>query len=215
MSAPANPRDLEQQFRALVTLLNERKLAYAVAGALAASIYRGQPRTTNHIDIITPADDTVLAQLELVLRELGLEPVTVRQAELDGGPLFSIKKKSTPVCLLAGRSKDDRHAIGIDFLLSSLSWVGKALSRAQEFDYGGLKAPVMTAEDVILAKLLAVYNKPSRFTDLDDIVSILETGRKIDWVYLSSRIKELGIKVRPEHLGFFPEQLRVVARNNQ
>lgn len=213
MSKPANPQDLEQQFRALVALLNKKNIPYAVAGALAASIYRSQPRTTNDIDIITLADTANVEELKSILEELGLKPGLARQANLDGGPLFAIKKKSTPVVLLVGRNQENKQAIGIDFLLSSLPWVEKALERAQEFDYGGIKAPVMTAEDVILAKLLAVHNKPTRLSDLDDIVSIVETGRDIDWAYISSQIKELRVKLRKEHAPLLPKQIRDAARN--
>ena len=98
--------NLENRLQQMVTLLEERRLRYALAGGIAASIYRLEPRTTIDVDffLVTPNGTAQLA-VELV-RAVGLKEQVARQAEFDGGPPFAIKRKSWPEVAVLGRVKN-------------------------------------------------------------------------------------------------------------
>ena len=173
----------------VVCELNSRNVTYAIAGGIAANVYRQEIRGTQDIDIAIIAENEEQIGRE-VIESLNLKAGTATKADLDGGPIF--KKKQSPTILLVGRDPSNEDGIGVDILLSTIPWAKEAIKRAQDnkFDYGFGSVPTLTIEDLLVAKLYAISKKSTRYKDLDDIQSIVQTEPKIDAAYLSARLKE-------------------------
>ena len=176
-----------------VELFQSKQIRFALAGGLVASLYRNQPRATADIDFAVWLHDDAIAKD--ILNTLGLLAHRLRKAQLEGGPAFAIKRENTPVYMLCGRASGAE--IGVDLILLSVPWVNSALDRAQanrvDFGFGGV--PCLTVEDLLLSKLYAVNNQPTRFMDLDDIRSILESEVSVDWVYLRDQVRHLALTI--------------------
>jgi hypothetical protein len=185
-----------------VELFQNKQIRFALAGGMVASLYRNQPRATADIDFAVWLHDDATAKD--ILNALGLEAHRLRKAQLEGGPAFAIKRENTPVYMLCGRSPGAE--IGVDLILLSVPWVNSALDRAQanavDFGFGGV--PCITAEDLVLSKLYALNNQPTRFMDLDDIRSILEAQSELDWIYLRDQAKHLGLSIPDAIKQWFP-----------
>lgn len=185
---------LEEQLRRAVEKLEASEIPYALAGGLAASIY-GEERVTKDIDFAIGGERNPIAAGKQMLSELGLTVSIAREADLDGGPLFAIKRQKTREMILVGRDPE-RRAPGVDLLLPSNPWVNQALERAQEnaLDFGDRKIPTVTVEDMIVCKLLS-SRRANREQDVLDLRSIFRAGHELDFIYLAARMKEFGATV--------------------
>ena len=182
---------LEEQLRRAVERLEASDIRYALAGGLAASIY-GEERITKDIDFAIGGERDPIEVGKRVLSELNLSVTIARQADLDGGPLFAIKRRKTRAMMLLGRDPAKR-APGVDLLLPSNPWVNQALERARHnaLDFGYRKIPTVTIEDLIVSKLLASH-RPNREQDILDLRSMFRADNEIDSVYLAARMREFG-----------------------
>jgi hypothetical protein len=92
----------------------------------------------------------------------------------------------------------------IDILLPDLPWVSKAVKRAQHnrLDLGFAAVPVITPEDLIIAKCYSLRNSPDRFQDLDDIKEIFINIQDLDRDYLESSLQELDLVIPEQVVGF-------------
>jgi hypothetical protein len=94
----------------------------------------------------------------------------------------------------------------IDILLPDLPWVRKAVERAQHnrLNLGFAAVPVITPEDLIIAKCYSLRNSPDRFQDLDDLKEILMSVEDLDRDYLEISLQALGLVVPDQVAGFVP-----------
>jgi hypothetical protein len=191
---------LSEQLKAVIQILKKKNTEFSLAGGLVASLYRSEERLTKDIDVLFLAKNQHEKIASQILQELGLTPVAITQAEMEGGPLHAIKNKSTPIWMVCGTSTDNSK-FRVDFLLPSIPWFSRALerSKANLVDFGFGKIPCLTREDLILSKLFALTNRSDRFKDLDDLQSIFESKAALDLSYLSDRMGELKLKI-PEPL---------------
>lgn len=198
--------------------LTKRKLPFALAGGLVASLYRQAPRMTNDVDVAIFGPEASEKTADAIIRFFDMEPHPLRKAQLDGGPMFAIKKKSTPVQIVAGRPPDeDTQAIGLDLLLPTLPWVEEACVRAQgnQVDFGFGPVPCLTVEDLVVSKLYSLRNQSARFTDLDDLKSIFEAKHELSLDYLGGRILALGLSFPEIILQHVPSRLkRIVGKGS-
>lgn len=199
-------------FPKAVQRLREREIPFAVAGGFAAGLYRNEPRVTMDVDLCIALDRDAETIAKEILTELHLIPGTIRAADLAGGPLFAIKRKNTPVVMLVGRSAGKTND-GIDLLLPSLPWVRNAIERARTnlADFGFGPIPVLRVEDLILSKLVALQGKV-RAKDLDDLQSIIDSNRELDFAYLRRQIQAMNLKVPSTGKELLPETLRILLR---
>lgn len=178
------------QLKKLIKTLEVRNLEYALCGGLVASIYRNEIRTTQDIDIAVIINSS---RAKEIIEELKLKFNFIRKADIEGGPLFAIKKQNTPVCIVIGRGA----GIGIDILLPEIPWVQQAITRAQNnlTKFGTSKIPTLTIEDLILSKVYSFQNNQNRFKDLDDLQSIFLNPKnaEIDYGYLIGCLKSLNL----------------------
>jgi len=205
--------NLKSLFQNAVAEFRRRDVMFAVAGGFAMDLYRREPRLTMDIDfaVMTQKGNTAVA-VE-ILEKLGLHAGLIREADLAGGPLFAIRRKSTPPCMVVGRPSGNPSGEGVDILLPAIPWVEMALKRAQVnlVDFGFGAVPVLTIEDAILSKLHAL--KRLRAKDLDDLQSIFEAGHEIDIAYLAGQIRFLGIAVPRQAEPFLPDSVVRLCRD--
>jgi len=204
---------IQKQFENVLRLFKKHKVKFALAGGYAASIYRAQERFTKDIDFIIYTEGNVIHDAKEILKELGLNAFEIREAQLRGGPPDKIKEKTTPIWMVAGRG-DTREDVPVDFLLHQFPWMRSALDRAQanEVNIGfGWKIPVLTAEDTLLSKFMALSDKSDRIDDLSDIKEIF-SHTKIDLPYLIGQMKILKIRCPKSANKFVPKVIRMISR---
>jgi hypothetical protein len=198
---------LEDLFERSVEALRERGVLFAVAGGFAMDLYRREPRLTMDIDfaILTKTGDVGTATA--IVESLGLHAGLAREADLAGGPLFAIRRRSTRPCMIVGRPAENPSGEGVDLLLPTLPWVASALKRAQanNVDFGFGPVPALTIEDAILSKLHAL--RRLRAKDLDDLQSIFEAQREIDIPFLAGQIHGFAIDIPRQAEPFLPDWL--------
>ncbi len=207
---------LESLFKDAVRQLEIRNIAFAVAGGLAASLYRQAPRMTMDVDLVIMAESGGMATAVSVLQAIGLETGIARKADLAGGPMFAIRGKNTAACMVVGRAADQSHEWGVDILLPALPWAKDAVVRAQDnrVDFGFGAVPTLTLEDMILAKLHALSAGIPRPKDLDDLQSIYAANvEEVDTVYLAAQMRRFAF-VAPRTVDpFLPADLLKLARD--
>ncbi|MDB5036824.1 MAG: hypothetical protein JWQ35_352 [Bacteriovoracaceae bacterium] len=204
---------IQNQFEKVLALLKKSKARFALAGGYAASLYRETDRFTKDIDFILWTENNVIEDAKIILNRLGLEAHEVREAQLRGGPHHKMKTKSTPVWMVAGRSKS-KQDVPVDFLFHLFPWMLEALTRAQEnqIDIGfGWRIPVLTCEDVLLSKFMALGDKSERIDDLSDIQQIFKYS-DVDLNYLVGRMKKLHIFCPKSAEAFVPPVIRKISK---
>ncbi len=205
----------EELFRKALARVEEEKIRYALAGGLAVSVYSKEIRTTNDVNLLLWAESKTKEIAERIITAFGLTASIVRKADLEGGPLFAIKRKSTPPYIVVGRKPGDTKEPGLDFILPEMPWFHSALDRAQKnrIDFGIAKIPTLTVEDVIIAKFYSASKDAKRFNDLNDLKSILEAGHQLDFSYLAAQMKALAIRVPRLIEDLVPAELRKISKS--
>lgn len=171
---------------------------YCLAGGHAASLYRTNERVTRDVDfaLLTEPESAARSSAEHIIQSLGLAPIA------GFIPLGKKERRDSVVCMVTSAPNRATGRGFIDILLPVLPWVAGSVSRAQynRIDLEFAKVPVITPEDLIIAKCYALQNAPDRFQDLDDIKEILLAVEDLDYDYLIGRLAELGVLI--------PTQLR-------
>lgn len=209
--------DFREFFAAVVKALKKEKVRYALAGGLVASLYRLEERLTKDLDFLILSESGSHRKAMQIISTFGLKPNVIRKADLEGGPLFAIRRKNTPPWIVAGRAEGDSSRIGLDFILPDMPWFTNALTRAEQnnIDFGFGKIPCLTVEDLIIAKLFSLKNDQTRFADLDDLKSIFLSQRPLDLDYMSGQIQRLGLVVPPPLKEVAPKSIQLVSRKRK
>ena len=160
----------------VVDLLGRHRIAFALIGASALAL-RGVSRSTMDIDLLV-SDDRVLAHPTWAGVPDGVD-VDVRRGERDD-PLAGV------VRVRAGGARD------VDVIVGRSAWQAEAIARAEPAVYGGVTAPVVRSEDLILLKLYAGGSQ-----DRWDIEQLLAGP---DRIALIERVER--------HLAVLPERAR-------
>jgi predicted nucleotidyltransferase len=147
----------EEVLERVVGVFERTGIAHALIGALAVAAW-GAPRATEDIDLL--ADAAPSARLDAALGEAGFVPEWRRGDADDPVPLL---------LRLAGAAGGP----DVDVLCVTRAWEREVLGRAVRVRIpGGAAVPVVTAEDLIVLKLLA--GGPG---DLADVAELLvQTG---------------------------------------
>lgn len=144
--------DLAEEFRAVVVVLNQSGIPYAVCGGFAVVVY-GFPRATQDLDFLV--HETDVQRLKEVLRPLGFR--------LDSGA----------ITFNAGKPREVRaHRLvkvaGEDFLALDLiafaSRTDDPLGTRAQIEWGGLRVNVVSRDELRRLKLDA-----GRPKDLEDL----------------------------------------------
>ena len=206
--------NLTEFFKKVVKTLQEQNIEYAVAGGLVASLYRQNERTTNDLDFLVLTADHTQETASSIIQQFGLTPHIIRQADLEKGPLFAIKRKTSIPFMIAGRGEKTKPGIGLDFILPSMPWFEEAMKRAQynKIDFGFGSIPCLTKEDLILSKFYSLKNDPARFNDLDDLKSIFLAKHEIDLPYIGGQMQKLQLIVPESLKDFAPQPLLLTSK---
>lgn len=188
--------------KAAVKKLEKQGVGYCLIGGHAASLYRSQERFTKDVDFAICADppSDSRKQAELVVSGIGLIPMVGFIAASASEP----KRRS--ICMVTSVPEAGESKGLIDILLPDLPWVPIAVERAQHnrLDLGFAAVPVITPEDLIIAKCYSLRNAPDRFQDLDDLKEIFLSVRNLDRDYLESSLEALELVVPRQVERFLP-----------
>lgn len=168
---------------ALAELAKEVPGGVALIGAFARNAW-APPRATTDLDLAVAADPEVVARVEAVLAPLGFR--TVRRQQVEAAD-------DVPDIVVLRRDEGDPRQV--DLLVAKSAFEASALGRAVPIAIGDASIPTVTAEDLIVYKLLA-----SRPRDLEDVRAVLATqeraGRALDWSYIERWAQFWGIEDR-------------------
>ena len=135
---------------------------------------RGEPRFTADVDIVVGLDLDDALQLVDRLSGSPFQPLFPDVAEV------VLTSFILPLRHLA-------TGVRVDVAIGLSGFERQLLARADEVSIAGFTAPVATAEDLILMKLLA-----SRPRDSDDVEKLAQKhGPNLDWDYLTTTAQQL------------------------
>lgn len=176
-----------------VKFFEKNRYRYCLAGGHAASLYREHERLTRDVDFAlvarTKSESRKLA--EAAIEGIGLKPAAGFIAKGPG------EKARRTVCMITSQPlKNETEGI-IDILLPELPWVEQAVDRAQhnKINLRFAVVPVITPEDLVLAKCYSLRNAPDRFQDLDDLKEIFLSVKDLDFPYIRNGLAQLEISI--------------------
>jgi hypothetical protein len=158
---------------ALAKVLRSQKVRWYVFGAQAAVVY-GSPRMTMDVDVTIAVPPERVRPLVDKLLAAGFES---RTSDLEA---FFTRSRVVPLV-------HRRTRMPLDLVVARDSLEMAFLERARTVDIGGLKVPMITPEDLVIAKLFA-----GRPRDLEDIRAVLGTlGASMDIRYVRTILGQL------------------------
>jgi hypothetical protein len=195
-----------QALKRTVAALSELPCRFCLVGGHAASLYRSQERFTKDVDFALVADAKGKSRViaSQAIEKLGMKPVAGFMV------LGDAERRERALCMVTSEPPASELTGLVDILLPEVPWVLDAVGRAQDnlIDLGFAKVPVITPEDLILAKCYAVRNSPDRFQDLDDLKQLFKDVRDLDTDYLRRRLVELKLTIPDQIKQFVPDVLR-------
>jgi predicted nucleotidyltransferase len=178
--------DLSRALTELVELFDRLQLRYAVMGGIAVRVY-GIPRPTHDVDFTVAIDRGRLPELYREVMRLGYtvpeEFTTGWVDQVAGLPLIRF------------RLYNQGYSIDIDIFLAESDFQRQMLARRQCVAVGSQPVWMVSAEDLILLKLVA-----ARPRDLSDIADILFTQGAPDHEYLRRWARELDVLEKLEQV---------------
>ena len=152
-----------QDFKELLSVLNEHRVKYLVVGAYAVSIH-AQPRATKDLDILVKADAVNAQAVFAALAQFGAPLQGLRAADFaEHGPFFRMGREPVSVDILTAIP-------GVEFDAAWQCRVEDVVDPAS-----GLKANFISREDLIAAKLAS--GRPQDLADVDAIRNAAESQR--------------------------------------
>jgi hypothetical protein len=175
---------IEASLKKAVASLREAEVPFLLAGSLAVWA-RGGPETRNDLDFVVKEEDVERA-VE-VLAEAGMRPEKPPEEWL-------------------WKAWDGDVLIDLIFAPRGLEVTDEVIQRGEQLHVLGITIPVMSIEDVLATKLLALHEHELDFTGLVRIARAVR--EQIDWLYLRERTKD-----SPYAAGFFAicEELGIAA----
>jgi predicted nucleotidyltransferase len=177
-------RPLEDALRRALSLLWQSGLRGAFGGGLAVIVW-GQPRVTQDLDLVLEVERGGISELLRCAREEGFI------LEADDGVSSNDLLEGGFLRLLPPA---DAAPVSLDLLRADTPLAKEAIGRARSFEIAGLQVPVVSAEDLILLKLVAFRPK-----DTFDIETVIDATRDaLDLDYLRSWATKLNLLRRLE-----------------
>lgn len=181
--------DLLDLLGRLRAILDRCRWPCAVIGGAALAV-RARVRTTRDIDVVLAIPPGELESLLKAAQENGFRYDAADRDTLMAEGLIRLWVAAP------SSSGDPKSVPGIDFLTANDEFTAEVIRRAEPVDFGAVRLPVATPEDLILMKLDA--NRPH---DLDDAIALKDAHLgKLDRVYLNTWASKLGITARLEAL---------------
>ena len=157
----------------VVEVLDRQGVAYALAGGMAANLYRSEVRATEDLDVsikVRPPQSVALAD-------------ALRAA---GWTVTPIAKGVHQLRLM--RSGHPR----VDCLVAGTDFEEAAIDRALQMTVAGRRLRVLCPEDLIVLKLIA-----GRARDFDAVGDMINTlGERLDAGYIRGWLEQFGVGPR-------------------
>jgi Nucleotidyl transferase AbiEii toxin, Type IV TA system len=156
-----NGRRLEGLSSRIVTvheMLDSMRVPHQFGGAIALAWYRS-PRATTDID------------LNVTLSPAEAEPVLGALLHLG----VSISESDRAAIERDGQARLDWEGSYLDLFFATLDLHREMAMRSHEVEFGPVRIPILSAEDLIVCK--AVFDRPKDWVDIEEIVS---WGTEID-----------------------------------
>jgi predicted nucleotidyltransferase len=157
---------IEASLKKAVAALREAEVPFLLAGSLAVWA-RGGPETRHDLDFVVKEEDVERA-VE-VLAEAGMRPERPPEEWL-------------------WKAWDGEVLIDLIFRARGLEVTDEVIERGEPLHVLGITIPVMSIEDVLATKLLALHEHELDFTGLVRIARAVR--EQIDWRYLRERTKD-------------------------
>ena len=174
--------DLTAVIHDLVRIFDRLGMPYAIMGGIAVRAH-GIPRPTYDVDFTLAVPRDRLGELFKAIADRGYTvPEQYSRGWVDtvgGMPLVKVR------LFLEGRSVD------ADMFIAETPFQSEVLSRRITADVDGLSVKLVSAEDLILFKLVA-----ARPRDLLDIQDVLFTQGELDEPYLRRWAGPLGVEAK-------------------
>jgi hypothetical protein len=154
---------LVDMLRDIVAAFSRAHVGHAVAGGMAVAAH-GHPRATKDIDFLI--DAAHVEQADAALRALGFTP---ESGDRDVGFIRYLRRPLPDMPTLVE---------WVDLLLARQA-VGRELiehAARRPAQWQGIELPIVSAEGIVLMKLLSSTADPSRMHDRSDIVALLRAG---------------------------------------
>jgi hypothetical protein len=171
---------LDRAVHDITAALDSLQIPYAVIGGIANAIW-GEPRATIDIDVTVSAEDE---ELPKVVSMIGRN---FRAAVSD--PVAFVRQ--TRVLPL-----DTADGVRIDVIFALVPFELEAIQRATDVAIAGRTVRVVTAEDLILMKIIS--KRPRDIADAEAIVR--RRAGDLDRGYLEPRIRELASALEEEEI---------------
>ncbi len=172
--------DLIGTLRTFARLFEDLEIPYAIMGGWAVRVY-ALPRPTYDVDFTITIDRARLPELYAAAEEAGFTlPEQYRSGWVDsvaGMPLVKF------------RLHLESRGIDIDIFLAESEYQSELMQRRVQHQVGGEAAWFVTAEDLILLKLIA-----GRTRDRADIDDLLLARSELDEPYLRHWAEMLGVE---------------------
>ena len=166
-----------QALAAIDRLLTPRGVRWAVLGAHAANLYRGEVRATQDVDVLVSLSAPLMKSL-------------ADDLEADG---WRVRHRTEDGWLIRARHPEFGD---IDVMSAQEEYQRTALHRSVERTVEGMGvARFLAVEDVIIHKLIA-----NRMQDELDVVSILQARPSLDDAHMRRWLQEWDIEKRYEEL---------------
>lgn len=147
-----DPRQLPEDFKEFIDLLNKNKVRYLLVGGWAVGLY-GSPRATKDIDFLISTDDENLIKLKKVLFEFGAPEIDMNFFKQKGN-VFRMGRAPIQIDII-------NQANGIDIL--------ECYERRSLLSTQGTDISTISKNDLIKNKKASGRNK-----DLADVDSLEE-----------------------------------------
>jgi hypothetical protein len=157
-----------------INFLRREGVPCALIGGMAVS-FRGQPRVTADVDLVITADVERALRLTAALEGSRFKPLFADVADVvEKAFILPMRHRSTNV--------------KVDLALGLSGFERQLVARAQPLDLGSTIAPVATAEDLLITKVLA--GRPQ--DDQDARGLLMAQGAQLDWAYTLKTASDLG-----------------------
>lgn len=163
---------LDRAVHDITNILESLQIEYAIVGGIANAIW-GEPRATIDVDVTVSVDEERLPGTVPALTER-LQPAVAN-------PIAFVQQ--TRVLPL-----DTDDGVRIDVIFALLPFEIEAIRRARDVSVAGRTVRVVTAEDLIVMKIIS--ERPRDVADAEALVRL--RARELDRDYLEPRIRELA-----------------------
>lgn len=172
---------LEPFLRRIVAIVDEVGIPYMLTGSLASAYY-GEPRATRDIDFVIVVSDVELDQLVRSLDEDGLyvSPDAAREARQERSQFNAI---------------DPESGWKVDWIIrKDRPFSRREFERRQRVEFLELELPMVTCEDLIVAKLEWAEKGGSELQLRDALAILLQQGPELDREHIERWVDDLGLE---------------------